>query len=236
MSVNMNEFVLEDYLPGCDKNILDPCQKLLKEKGLKWCIEWSLNNEIGGGADTLKKRYTYMINCVTELYYSLKLMTRTKELDEEFKIIKKMVGMMIQLDDKCGIDEMLTSDLNEEDMSEILQKLDEDEAKFKRILKKIIESNNQSQQRYILDFVLSFGELIFAFNGYQPPSRNNPFDAYNDSIGVTDLYGELIDKIYEELYPEEEEIVNDVLNSLVESSSDEEENDGNERRSYEDVD
>lgn len=195
----MTEIEIDEYLPKCNEQIVIPCQRLLREKGFEWCIIWALNNdhyltELSDKRDI----YSYLLNCITEIYVAMKNMeNRDETMNESYELIKQMIIIMKEFDTECGLEEGLSMNQTEEKQIEILEKLDEDKELFKQKFKKMI--NESTLPEFAMEFLLVFIELIFNFNGYQAPPRTDPLEAISDSLGYTNLYEEMVNEIFEEL-------------------------------------
>jgi hypothetical protein len=194
--------MFEDYLPTySNENALKSCQTILNQRGLKWCLEWALHNDNVHQNDN-KKKYSYYLSCITEIYYALDKMSDKNEIvNQNMGIVIKIINVIKELDTGCGIEEGISSQQSREQQEEILVRLDDDREIFKQILIRNMQDNDIPD--YALLFILSFAELIFLFNGYQAPPRSNPVDAFNDSLGLTDLFDELMNEIFNELRVDE---------------------------------
>lgn len=94
--------------------------------------------------------------------------------------MKEILYAMYELDCKCGIDD-------ENDIDELLK----DKKKFRTILSSIMKKFTGIK----LQFLLTFANLIFVFNGYPGPARSDPLEALRDSLGISDLFEELVEEI-----------------------------------------
>jgi len=191
--------MFEDYLPTFENIVgLKSCQTILEQKGLKWCLEWAIHHSENIHRNDEKKKYSYFLSCIAEIYYALDQMINKNEImNSNMGIVIKMINVMKKLDNDCGTEEGIVSTQSNEQNERILIKLDEDRILFKQILMESMKDNELPD--YALLFILSFAELIFKFNGYQAPPRLNPVDAFNDSLGLTDLFDELMNEIFTEL-------------------------------------
>jgi hypothetical protein len=105
--------------------------------------------------------------------------------DDQILILLK--GMH-ELDTCCGIKEILKPEQTDEETHRILALLDNDLIKFKGIYKKwSVELKDEYYDVYTY-----FARLLFTFNGYQGPLRTSADKAIQDSLGLTDLFSELI--------------------------------------------
>lgn len=133
------------------------------------------------------KRYDFLYHCAKETYNAC---LNQGDLQNEFALIKVLCHGMYHLDNDCGITETLTPDLALEVQRRIVDLLDRDLEKYHAIM---FEYTPQLKSHpSLLDCWLVFAGLIFRFNGYQAPYRNNPNQALADALGLTDLYQEYL--------------------------------------------
>jgi hypothetical protein len=101
---------------------------------------------------------------------------------------------MYQLDEKCGECEVLDPRDTIDEYNKKIKLLDEDRDKFISI----IDSNYENILKGRIGcklFIETFATLIFEFNGYQAPIRFYTKKAYEDSLGITDVFQEYFDAI-----------------------------------------
>jgi len=110
--------------------------------------------------------------------------------------ISILLHAMYEFDEHCGISEELRPNMPQEEELRILKILDSDREKFKQILIKYIKICGNDE--ILFDFIAHFAKLIFMFNGYQAPMRNDPLIALRDSMGLNNLFVELLEEINDE--------------------------------------
>jgi hypothetical protein len=133
----------------------------------------------------LKIQYHVLLSSMIKFYYSFKTKSEYKE---EAKRIEKILHAFHSLDCECGGVDYEPGELVPG--SEKLIDLDADREKFKNIL----EAQIKTFEGLDLSCVLMFAKLIFKFNGYQAPLRDDVSLAIMDALGISDLFGELLNE------------------------------------------
>jgi hypothetical protein len=138
----------------------------------------------------IRDAYDAIVSSSVQNYYCYKL--HKDKFKEDVHDLDILMHGIYEIDTQSGISEKLDRNLSKQEEEKILEKLDKDRDKFKNILKKYLNLLNNIE---IKKLYIYFGKLIFTFNDYQAPYRTDPKKAIEDSMGMTNLYGELLDEI-----------------------------------------
>lgn len=189
----------DDYVSG--KYDQKDLEKLLENfRKVKFTLFVKSVLHFAENEDDLREKYSILKFSMIEQYHCLKY-SKDNEFVEEKQIIKMLLDAMYELDCKCGIfidvTEYNKKLSDKKDSKQLLKLLDEDKLKFKKILVRHIKLLQSKDKLYVL-YLLQFAELIFGFNGYQAPPRDNIRQAINDSYGLNNLFEESVEEINKE--------------------------------------
>jgi hypothetical protein len=119
----------------------------------------------------------------------------------EISRLSELVHGLYELDCLCGNSGSTTKmnigqdeedDGEEDEFYESLVELDKDREKFKILFSKNYDLIEGDVER---ELYIKFANLIFMFNSYRAPIRIDPKKAYNDALGLTDLFGEFLEEL-----------------------------------------
>jgi hypothetical protein len=125
--------------------------------------------------------------------------------------IRSLVRAFYELDTGCGVSDILSPEMSDDEKIHILEKLDADLIKFKSIYHEHIVKLTPDYKLIFEDFA----KLLFKFNGYQGPKRLTLAESISDSIGSTDLFAELILNV--DTKTQEEKKFNEEVEQLISS-------------------
>lgn len=140
--------------------------------------------------DDAHQAYDFIRTNIVHLY---KICTENcNDLKEDLKELTCLVHGIYELDCLCGIDFDINCEEDDDKLFEFYAQLDLDRQIFKNILGKNYQKLYDEVSK---DLFLKFANLLFMFNCYQAPIRSDPKRAFQDAMGQTDLFAELLEEL-----------------------------------------
>lgn len=129
----------------------------------------------------------------TNIVHLYKICTENcNDLEEDLKELTSLVQGVYELDCLCGLEFDINYEEDDDKLFEFYAQLDLDRQRFKNILGK---THQKLKSEVSKDLFLKFASLLFMFNGYQAPIRSDPKKAFQDAMGQTDLFAELLEEL-----------------------------------------
>jgi hypothetical protein len=114
---------------------------------------------------------------------------RLSKLSEIVRM-NRMLRFMYESAILCGIDEELKKEQPIHIQHNIIQKLDADKDKFKKVILRAKAAYDETEYEFCM--LLGFFRACFIIHGYQAPVRFEPKKAIEDAMDMTDTYVELM--------------------------------------------
>lgn len=173
-----------------NNEIIEKTKQIMIQYGLDTLYMSVLSEAKTEGYAEPRKQYGIILKGVKEIYTIVEM---DLNFTNEFHSVKNLLYGMYELDTKCGIEYELNQS---SDKCMILLNMLDDKIKFGKILMECIP---KIMNQHALRIFLFFGRLLYTFNEYQPPKKNNVKRIVLDMCGYIDHYQEYIDDIFNQL-------------------------------------